>query len=174
MNSELASFAVDADIHIPGPFGAGLDAYTATLSTMVTDPVGRGMKTKFAEATFPQMALKHGSNAVDFKMPVKVVDEDIMLKHFAGPTFSSGDGEQVQLFVDVDKLTMHVFGVIPLPGKKMHKVLACNKAAASATSLYTGASTLRLTSSQVLGTSSQNATTYVMQCFHAKDQDVVV
>jgi len=166
MSSESASFVVDADIHIPGPFGAGLDPYTATLSTMITDPAGRGMKTKFAEASFPQMKLKHGGNPVDFKMPLQVTDNDVMMKHFVGPMFSNGDGEQVQLFVDVDSLTMHVFGVIPLPGKKMHKVLACNKVAAGKQSSSNAASTLRLMAT--------NSTSYAMQCFHATEQEVAV
>lgn len=165
MSAESASFQVDADITIPGPFGAVLDPYTATLSTMISDPAGRMIKTSFGESTFPKLSLKHGANPVDFKMPVNVHNEDVMLKHFINPMFV--EGKQVQLFVDVDALTMHILGFIPLPGKKMHKVLECNKAALTSRKLQNAVSTLQLMAT--------NHSSYAMQCFHAKaGQDVVV
>merc|ERR1719327_1888892 len=66
MSGEQAMFEVDADITIPGPFGAVLDPYTATLSTDIADPAGRMIKTSFGESNFPKLSLKHGANPVDF------------------------------------------------------------------------------------------------------------
>jgi len=125
MSSESAIFNIDGDIKIPGIFGAGLDPYTATLSTMVLDDAGRELKTKFATSNFPKMQLKHGDNAVDFKMAVQITDESVMMKSFIKPIFD--DGKQAKLFVDVDALTMHVLGFVPLPGKKLNKILQCSK-----------------------------------------------
>jgi hypothetical protein len=182
MSSESASWAVDADINIPGLFGAGLDPYTATLSTMVLDDAGRELKTKFATSNFPKVQLKRGDNAVDFKVPVQVTDEDVMMKFFTKPIFD--EGKQAKLFVDVDALTMHVLGFVPLPGKKLNKVLACSKATSGQKPLDGEASMLQMRRLTVAANANATTpappspapTTYAMQCFHTTEEreDVVV
>merc|ERR1719502_1322190 len=128
---------------------------------MVLDDAGRELKTKFATSNFPQMQLKRGDNPVDFKMPVQVTDENVMMKSFIKPMFQ--DGKQVKLFVDVDALTMHVLGFVPLPGKKMHKHLACNKAPSFAAARADESSIFEMRRLSSMG----NSTGYAMQCFPA-------
>merc|ERR1719473_2292586 len=49
---------VDATIKIPGVFGAVLDPYAATLSTMTPVSAGNSVKTVIGKANAPQMSLK--------------------------------------------------------------------------------------------------------------------
>lgn len=172
---------VDGTITIPGVFGAVLDPYTATLSTMSADASGTFVKSgfPFAKANFPRMALKHGENKVDFSMTVTPLSGHLLKTQFIDPMFTRG--QQVSLAVDAEDITMHVLGAIPIPNKKLHKVFICRaiKAGAGAEFLHNATSGLHSASQQVSLMSRRldslaDPTRYAMSCIHSVSGAVYV
>jgi hypothetical protein len=122
-DTPFAELSNAASIHIPGPFGATLDAYKTTLSTDAVDPAGRPIKTSLGYATFPKMTLKRGDNALDFTVGVVLSDASTVITDFILPMFS--ENKTVQLFLDAENVTAHVLHFFPVPDLHLHKVLRC-------------------------------------------------
>jgi hypothetical protein len=118
----FAELTNDATIHIPGIFGAVLDPYETILSTDTHDEAGRAIKTRIGYATFPNMALKHGDNALDFSVGVELSES--ALTNFIVPMFT--EGKTVKLYIDADKVTLRVVHYMKVPGLHLHKVLVCH------------------------------------------------
>jgi hypothetical protein len=114
----------EASIHLPGPFSAVLNPYETMLTVDGVDGAGRAMKINLGKSTFPKMSLSAGSNNVDFTVAVDIADSTVLLQNFLLPMFM--EGKEVKLYLDVPKMSLKVFGLLPVPMLHMHKVLKCH------------------------------------------------
>lgn len=121
--TEFAELDIETSIHLPGHFSYNFDPYNVKLSAMVNDTSGRLVKYSLGSTAFPQMTLKHGDNAVDVHVRASLDDPSTLMSAVINPMFV--DGSNLELHVDVDDVTVHVFG-LAVKKLKLQKVLSCH------------------------------------------------
>jgi len=81
------------------------------------------MKTLIGHSTFPKMTWKPGNNVLDFSTKVTLGHFDALQTNFIAPMTQ---GKTVELYIEADRMTGLLHGLLPVPYLRMHKVLKCH------------------------------------------------